>query len=115
VLLAGIPSIIYGFFGMIVLSPALKKTFGAESGNGLLASALILGLMILPTVASLAKNAFESVPASYGEGSLALGATKAQTVFKIEMAFHGIAAFSDEPSVEKGTDDGSELHALKMP
>lgn len=83
VLLAGIPSIIYGFFGMIVLLPALKTLFGAESGSGLLASSLILGIMILPTVASLTKNALESVPASYAEGSLALGANKYQTVFKV--------------------------------
>ncbi len=86
VLLAGIPSIIYGFFGMIVLSPALKNLFGTQSGNGLLASALILGLMILPTVVSLTKNALESVPASYSEGSLALGATKEQTIFKINLS-----------------------------
>lgn len=83
VLLAGIPSIIYGFFGMVVLLPFLRKTFGVESGSGLLASSLILGLMILPTVASLSKNALESVPASYKEGSLALGATKEQTVFGV--------------------------------
>ncbi len=86
VLLAGIPSIIYGFFGMIVLSPMLKDLFGVESGNGLLASSLILGLMILPTVVSLSKNALESVPASYVEGSLALGATKEQTIFKINLS-----------------------------
>ncbi|MBQ8658702.1 MAG: phosphate ABC transporter permease subunit PstC [Clostridia bacterium] len=85
VLLAGIPSIIYGFFGMIVLSPALKSLFNAESGNGLLASALILGLMILPTVTSLTKNALESVPRSYSEGSLALGASREQTIFRIDL------------------------------
>ncbi len=81
-LLAGIPSIVYGFFGMTVLSPFLKTLFGAQSGNGLLASSLILGLMILPTVTSLTKNALESVPKPYMEGSLALGATSEQTVFK---------------------------------
>ena len=83
VLLAGIPSIIYGFFGMIVLVPLLAEIFHQDSGSGLLASSLILGLMILPTVTSLTKNALESVPESYTEGSLAMGATKEQTIFKV--------------------------------
>lgn len=85
VLLAGIPSIIYGFFGMIVLVPFLAEVFHAESGSGLLASSLVLGLMILPTITSLTKNALESVPSAYGEGSLALGATKEQTIFKVDL------------------------------
>lgn len=85
VLLAGIPSIIYGFFGMIVVVPLLGRLFDVESGSGLLASSLVLGLMVLPTVTSLAKNALESVPREYGEGSLALGATKSQTIFKVNL------------------------------
>lgn len=68
---------------MIVLVPLLAEIFHQDSGSGLLASSLILGLMILPTVTSLTKNALESVPESYTEGSLAMGATKEQTIFKV--------------------------------
>lgn len=82
-LLAGIPSIIYGFFGLVVLVPLLAKISDTGSGKGLLASSLILGIMILPTVAGMAKNAIEAVPASYYEGALALGNTKEQAIFKV--------------------------------
>ncbi|MEG1608267.1 MAG: phosphate ABC transporter permease PstA [Clostridia bacterium] len=82
-LLAGIPSIIYGFFGLVVLAPLLGNISPNGSGKGLLASSIILGIMILPTVASITRNALEAVPKSYFEGALALGATKEQTIFKI--------------------------------
>lgn len=82
-LLAGIPSIVYGFFGLTALVPILNEISPDGNGKGVLACSLILGIMILPTVANLAKNALNAVPDSYGEGALALGSTKNQAVFKI--------------------------------
>lgn len=82
-LLAGIPSIVYGFFGLTALVPMLNEISPDGNGKGILACSLILGIMILPTVANLAKNALNAVPAAYGEGALALGSTKNQAVFKI--------------------------------
>ena len=82
-LLAGIPSVIYGYFGLSVIVPILSNLNGGGSGMGILASSLVLSIMILPTVTSLSKNALESVPESYFEGALALGNTKAQAAFRI--------------------------------
>lgn len=82
-LLAGIPSIIYGFFGMTQIVPLLARINPAGTGEGLLAVSIILGLMILPTVAGLTQTGLEAVPRSYYEGALALGATKAQAIFKV--------------------------------
>jgi phosphate transport system permease protein len=83
-LLAGIPSIVYGLFGYKFLMPLLVKIFKpANAGFGLLASTIILSIMILPTVASITKNSLQSLPLHYLEGSLALGSTKNQTIFKV--------------------------------
>lgn len=81
-LLAGIPSIIYGLFGLEVLVPFLANMNSAGIGQGILACSILLSVMIIPTVASLSKNAIEAVPQSYYEGALALGNTKAQAVFR---------------------------------
>lgn len=81
-LLAGIPSVVYGFFGIAFLMPMLSF-IAPNNGCGLLATSLILGIMILPTVVSLSKTSLEAVPKSYYEGSLALGATHSRTVFKV--------------------------------
>ena len=78
-LLAGIPSVVYGFLGVVFLVPLIRTQLGGP-GLSLLAGALILGVMILPTVISISIDALEAVPRSYREGSLALGATTAQTV-----------------------------------
>jgi phosphate ABC transporter permease protein PstC len=78
-LLAGIPSVVYGFLGVVFLVPLIRNYLGGP-GLSLLAGALILGVMILPTVISISIDALEAVPRSYREGSLALGATTAQTV-----------------------------------
>lgn len=80
-LLAGIPSVIFGFFGMKVLLPILGIFSANGSGAGLLAVSLVLGLMILPTVVSLSKTSIDAVPQSYYEGARALGATHEQAVF----------------------------------
>ena len=78
-LLAGIPSVVYGFIGVMVLAPFIRSTMGGP-GLSLLAASIILGVMILPTVISISIDAILAVPRSYREGSLALGATTWQTV-----------------------------------
>ena len=81
-LLAGIPSVVYGFFGIVFLLPLLSN-IAPNNGSGLLATSIILGIMILPTVVSLSKTSLEAVPRAYYEGSVALGATHSETVFRI--------------------------------
>ena len=82
-LLAGIPSLVYGFFALQIIVPMLSGLNPDGVGQGLLACFLILAIMILPTITSLTKNALEAVPAQYFEGALALGNTKAQAVFRV--------------------------------
>lgn len=81
-LLAGIPSVVYGFFGIVFLLPKLAL-IAPNNGSGLLATSIILGIMILPTVVSLSRTSLEAVPRTYYEGSVAMGATKSETVFRI--------------------------------
>lgn len=83
-LLAGIPSIVYGFFGLVVLVPAMQNIFGG-SGKGILTASLLLGIMILPTVIGLTESSLRAVPKSYYEGSLALGATHERSIFSTEI------------------------------
>jgi len=78
-LLAGIPSVVYGFLGLMFLVPFIRENFGGP-GLSVLAASIILGIMILPTVISIAIDSIRAVPDSYREGSIALGATKWQTV-----------------------------------
>jgi phosphate transport system permease protein len=82
-LLAGIPSVIYGFFGMTVLLPLLGVFAPNGDGSGILAVSIILGIMILPTVTALSKTSIEAVEKSYYEGAVALGTSKEQAVFKV--------------------------------
>nr|WP_243641232.1 phosphate ABC transporter permease subunit PstC [Xylanivirga thermophila] len=81
-LLAGIPSVIYGFFGVMVISPQMRKWFGG-TGYGVLSASIVLAIMILPTIISLSEVAISSVPKGYREASLALGASKWQTIMKV--------------------------------
>ncbi len=92
-LLAGIPSIVYGYFGLTVLVPFIADTFGG-AGNSLLAVIVILAIMILPTIINISYSSLKAVPATYKEGSLALGASHIQTIFKamIPAARSGIVA-----------------------
>ena len=92
-LMAGIPSIVYGFFGLMVIVPFIRQLVGG-SGKGMLTAAILLGIMILPTIISVAEAAIRGVPTGYYEGSLALGATKERSVFFAELpaARRGIMA-----------------------
>ena len=74
-LMAGVPSIVYGFFGLILIVPLIRQLFGG-TGTSMLAACVLLGMMILPTIIGVTESAVRSVPESYYEGSLALGATK---------------------------------------
>ncbi|MFV0314086.1 MAG: phosphate ABC transporter permease subunit PstC [Anaerotignum sp.] len=79
-LLAGIPSIVYGFFGLVVLVPIMQNLFG-ENGKGVLTASVLLGIMILPTIIGVAEAAIRAVPNMYYEGALALGITHEKSVF----------------------------------
>lgn len=79
-LLAGIPSIVYGFFGLAVIVPLMQDIFGS-SGKGVLTASIMLGIMILPTIISVSEASIKAVPENYYEGSLALGATHEKSVF----------------------------------
>ena len=92
-LLAGIPSIVYGFFGLVVLVPFMQFLFGG-SGKGVLTASVLLGIMILPTLISVAQTSLKSLPDHYYEGSIALGATHERSIFfvMIPAARSGIMA-----------------------
>ena len=81
-LLAGIPSVVYGFFGLMVIVPLIRDLFGG-SGTSMLAASIVLGIMILPTIISVSESAIRAVPESYYEGSLALGASHERSVFRV--------------------------------
>lgn len=93
-LLAGIPSVVYGLVGMIVLVPAIRRAFGLGSGACLLAAILVLTVMVLPSIINVAETAFQAVPREYEEASLALGATETETYFRVSLpaARSGVAA-----------------------
>lgn len=84
-LLAGIPSVVYGLVGMIVLVPAIQAIFNLSSGATLLAAILVLTVMILPYIINVSTTALDAVPKEYEEGSLALGATESETYFKVSL------------------------------
>ena len=93
-LLAGIPSVVYGLVGMMVLLPAIRETFGLAVGDSLLAAIIVLAVMILPSIVSVSETALSAVPKEYEEASLALGATEVETYFRVSVpaAKSGIAA-----------------------
>ena len=93
-LLAGIPSVVYGFFGLIVLTNFIRITFDIPTGETWLAASVLLGIMALPTIISISEDAISSVPREYKEGSLAIGATRWQTISRVIVpaALSGIAA-----------------------
>ena len=93
-LLAGIPSVVYGLVGMMVLVPGIQRVFGLADGSGLLAAILVLAVMILPSIVKVSVTALDAVPKEYEDASLALGATKIETTFRVSVpaAKSGIAA-----------------------
>lgn len=93
-LLAGIPSVVYGLTGMIVLVPAIRKLFGLPDGASLFAAIIVLAIMILPSIIKVSVTALEAVPREYEDASLALGATPIETYFRVSVpaAKSGIAA-----------------------
>ncbi len=93
-LLAGIPSVVYGLVGMLVLVPAIKSMFHIADGASLFAAIIVLAIMVLPSIIKVSLNALDSVPKEYEEASLALGATKTETSFKVSVpaAKSGITA-----------------------
>jgi phosphate transport system permease protein len=86
-LLAGIPSVVYGFFGLVVLVPLIQKMFGLPVGETALAGSIILGIMALPTIISVSDDAMRTTPRAMKEASLALGATKWQTIYKVVIPY----------------------------
>jgi phosphate transport system permease protein len=93
-LLAGIPSVVYGFFGLVILTDWLRISFDVPSGESWLAGSILLGIMALPTIVSVSEDALSTVPRAYREGSLALGATRWQTISRVLVpsALSGITA-----------------------
>jgi phosphate transport system permease protein len=93
-LLAGIPSVVFGFFGLLVLVEWIRVTFGVPSGESVLAGGILLGIMSLPTIISVSEDALSAVPREFREGSLALGATRWQTIRQVVVpaALSGITA-----------------------
>ena len=93
-LLAGIPSVVYGLVGMLVLVPGIRAIFHIPDGSGLLAAIIVLAIMILPSIINVSMTALEAVPREYEDGSLALGATPVETWFRVSVpaAKSGIAA-----------------------
>ena len=93
-LLAGIPSVVYGLVGMLVLVPGIRKLFHIPDGSGLLAAMIVLAVMVLPSIIKVSVNALDAVPKEYEDASLALGATPVETWFRVSVpaARSGIAA-----------------------
>ena len=93
-LLAGIPSVVYGLVGMLILVPGIRRLFGLADGASLLAAMIVLAIMTLPSIIKVSVTALEAVPAEYEDASLALGATPIETYFRVSVpaAKSGIAA-----------------------
>lgn len=93
-ILAGIPSVVFGFFGLVVLVPLMQNTFNLPTGQTALTGSIMLGIMALPTIITISEDAISSVPGTIKQGSLALGATRWQTIYKVIVpaALSGISA-----------------------
>jgi phosphate transport system permease protein len=93
-ILAGIPSVVLGFFGLVVIAPLIKNLFGLNTGLTAITGAVLLAFMAIPTIMSISEDAIKSVPAAYKEASLALGASRLETIWKVVVpaALSGIIA-----------------------
>ena len=113
-LLAGIPSIVYGFFGLVVIVPFVRDKFGG-TGSSMLTASILLGIMILPTIAGISESAIRAIPQSYYEGALALGASHERSIFFIMLpsAKSGIMA-AIVLGIGRAIDHGSH-HGCRKP
>lgn len=93
-LMAAIPSVVYGFFAMMVLVPLIKDLFDIKSGMNMLTASILLAVMILPTMVNISENSLRQVPKTFITGSLALGATKEETIYKILIPYAKSGIFS---------------------
>ena len=93
-ILAGIPSVVFGFFGLVILVPVMQNVFNLPTGQTALTGSIMLGIMALPTIITISEDAISSVPSTIKQGSLALGATRWQTMYKVIVpaALSGISA-----------------------
>jgi phosphate transport system permease protein len=93
-ILAGIPSVVFGFFGLVVLVPIIQNSFNLPTGQTALTGSIMLGIMALPTIITISEDAISSVPSTLKQGSLALGATQWQTIYRVVVpaALSGISA-----------------------
>ncbi len=93
-ILAGIPSVVFGFFGLVILVPVVQDLFNLPTGQTALTGSIMLGIMALPTIITISEDAISSVPSTIKQGSLALGATRWQTIYKVIVpaALSGISA-----------------------
>ncbi|EEI81957.1 phosphate ABC transporter permease subunit PstC [Anaerococcus tetradius] len=93
-LMAAIPSVVYGFFAMMVLVPIIKSLFGLRSGMTMLTASILLATMILPTMVNISENSLRKVPITFYQGSLALGASKEETIQKVMLPYAKSGIFS---------------------
>lgn len=93
-LMAAIPSVVYGFFAMMVLVPLVKSIFDIRSGMTMLTASILLAIMILPTMVNISENSLKQVPMTFYQGSLALGATKEETIRKVMIPYAKSGIFS---------------------
>lgn len=93
-LMAAIPSVVYGFFAMMVLVPLVKDLFDVKSGMNMLTASILLAVMILPTMVNISENSLRQVPKTFMTGSLALGATKEETIYKVMLLYAKSGIFS---------------------
>ena len=93
-LMAAVPSVVYGFFAMMVLVPIIKDLFDIKSGMNMLTASILLAVMILPTMVNISENSLRQVPETFMTGSLALGATKEETIYKVMVPYARSGIFS---------------------
>ena len=93
-LMAAVPSVVYGFFAMMVLVPLIKDLFDIKSGMNMLTASILLAVMILPTMVNISENSLRQVPETFMTGSLALGATKEETIYKVMVPYAKSGIFS---------------------
>lgn len=93
-LMAAVPSVVYGFFAMMVLVPLIKDLFDIKSGMNMLTASILLAVMILPTMVNISENSLRQVPETFMTGSLALGATKEETIYKVMVPYARSGIFS---------------------